>query len=130
MSKKNDLPKSVKTPDDKDDRNVSSDLPGWPGYRTRDGRSGYDPIDTRTEAAHTVGAFIQKLFAGKLRISNPISLILLGILGLILIVPLFLVFLETIGGNPPAWDGWVAMLIAAIIGLTLLINVAKNLIKD
>ena len=129
MSKKNNFPKSVKTPDDKDDRNASSDLPGWPGYRTRGGRSGYDPIDTRTEAAHTIGAFIQKLFSGQLRIRNPIYLILSGIFGLILIVPLFLAILETIKGNPPTWDGWFAMLIAAIIGFALLNNFVKNLIK-
>jgi len=130
MSKKNDLPQSVKTPDEKNNRNGSNSLPGWPGYRTRDGRSGYDPIDTRTEAAHTAGAFVQKLFSGQLRTKNPIYLILSGILGLILIVPLFLAFLETINRNPPTWDGWVAMLIAAIVGLAMLINVAKNLIKD
>ena len=78
MSKENKLPKSLKTSDDKDDRNTSSDLPGWPGYRTRDGRSGYDPIDTRTEAAHTAGAFIQRLFTGQLRIKILIFCFLQG----------------------------------------------------
>jgi hypothetical protein len=129
MSKKNYLPKSLSMPDNKDNRDDSSILPGWPGYRTRDGRSGYDPIDTRTEAAHTTGTFIQKLFSGQLRIRNPIYLILSGILGLILIVPLFLAILETTNGNSPTWDGWFAMLIVAIIGLALLNNFVKNLNK-
>ena len=130
MSKKNDFPKSVKPPDDEGDRNDSSILPGWPGYRTRDNRSGYDPIDTRTEAAHTTGSFIQKLFAGQLRIRNPIYLFLSSLLGLILSLPLFLTILETVKGNPPTWDVWFVMLIAAIIGLALLINFTKNLFKD
>ena len=129
MSKKNDLPKSVKTQNEKDNPDSSNVLPGWPGYRTRGGRSGYDPIDTRTEAAHTAGAFVQKLFSGQLRIKKPICQILSGILGLIIIVPLFLAFLETMNRNHPTWDVWVVMLIAAIIGLAMLTNVAKNLIK-
>ncbi len=129
MSKKNDFPKSLKTPDEKDDPNVSSDLPGWPGYRTRDGRSGYDPIDTRTEAAHTAGAFIQKLFTGQLRIRNPIFLFLTGILGLALSAPFFLAIFETINGNLPSWDAWFTMLVGAIVGLALLINFVKNKIK-
>ena len=72
MSKKNALPKSQKKSTDKDERGKTSALPGWPGYRTRDGRSGYDPIDTRTEAAHVSGTFLQKLFVGQLKISNPL----------------------------------------------------------
>jgi hypothetical protein len=129
MSKKNKLPKSFNTLNDKDDGNGSSDLPGWPGYRTRDGRSGYDPIDTRTEAAHTAGTFIQKLFAGQLRIKNPVLLVLTGILGMALSAPFFLAVFETINGNLPSWDAWFTMLIAAIVGLALLINFIKNLIK-
>ena len=129
MSKRNDFPESLKTPNDKDDRNTSSILPGWPGYRTRDGRSGYDPIDTRVEAAHTAGTFIQSLFTGQLRIKNPVYMILSGILGLAFIVPLVLAILETITGSPPSWDAWFTMLIAAATGLALLINFTKNLIK-
>ena len=34
-------------------RNSSeAELPGWPGYRMRAGRSGWDPIDTRTVDTH------------------------------------------------------------------------------
>ena len=129
MSKENKLPKSLKTSDDKDDRNTSSDLPGWPGYRTRDGRSGYDPIDTRTEAAHTAGAFIQRLFTGQLRIKNPIFIFLTGFLGLALSAPFFIAILESMNGNLPLWDAWFTMLIAAVVGLAFLINFIKNLIK-
>lgn len=129
MSKKNKPPKSLKTSDDKDDRDTASDLPGWPGYRTRDGRSGYDPIDTRTEAAHTAGTFIQRLFTGQLRIKNPILLFVTGILGLAFSAPFFLAIFETINGNLPSWDAWFMMLVGAIVGVALLINFAKNMIK-
>ena len=126
MSKKN-TPKSPNPPTDKDNRENPSALPGWPGYRTRDGRSGYDPIDTRTEAAHVSGAFIQRLFTGQLRIRKPIYLFLLGVLGLALIAPFFLAISETLTGNLLSWNGWIFLLVAAVIGLAVLTNVIKNL---
>lgn len=128
MSKKNSLSKSPKKPDDKDEQNKpSAVLPGWPGYRTRDGRSGYDPIDTRTEAAHTAGTIIQKLFTGRIR--NPIHLFLLGVLGLVLITPLVLAISEMMNGNLFPWNAWIFFLITGIVGLAILINFIKNLIK-
>jgi hypothetical protein len=86
MAKKSQRSKSSRTRDDKDNQDNPSLLPGWPGYRTRDGRSGYDPIDTRTEAAHTAGTIVQRLFTGEVR--HPVYLFLLGLAGLILITPL------------------------------------------
>ena len=121
--------KSSNTPKEKDARNESSSLPGWPGYRTRDGRSGYDPIDTRTEAAHTLGAFIQNLFTGQLRIKNPVYLFLSGMLGLVCIVPLLLAISETMNGNQFFLDAWITLLIVGIIGIAVLINFVKNLIR-
>jgi hypothetical protein len=128
MSNKNNLSKSPKKPNNKDEQNTSSTLlPGWPGFRTRDGRSGLDPIDTRAEAAHTAGTIIQKLFTG--RIGNPIYLFLLGVLGLALITPLFLAFLEMVNGNLFPWNAWIFLLITGIVGLAILINFIKNLLK-
>jgi len=49
MSKKSNASKSTKKLKG-EKQHSSSVLPGWPGYRTRVGRSGYDPIDTRAEA--------------------------------------------------------------------------------
>jgi hypothetical protein len=40
---------------------------GQPGYRTRPGRSGYDPLETNLEAAHIVGVLLRKLLRGVLR---------------------------------------------------------------
>lgn len=127
MGKKNKLSKSSKKQNDKDKQDNASHLPGWPGYRTRDGRSGYDPIDTRTEAAHTAGTIIRSLFTGEVR--NPIYLFLLGVLGMILFTPLLLGIAEIRNGSTLPWSAWVFLLIIGIAGLLILINFIKNLIK-
>jgi hypothetical protein len=127
MSKKSKISKSSNPPGEKDDRVDPSSLPGWPGYRTREGRTGYDPIDTRTEAAHTFGTFVQSLFTGRLKIENPVLLLLSGVLGLIFILPLVLAVLELINGNPFSWDAWIYLLIAGMTGVALLVNFIKNL---
>ena len=127
MSKKGNLSKSSKNPNDKDEQNnPSALLPGLPGYRTRDGRTGYDPIDTRTEAAHTAGITIQKLFTGRIR--NPIYLILSGILGLVLITPLVLAISEIMNGNQFPLNAWIILSITGVVGIAILINFIKNLI--
>ena len=128
MSKK-DASESANVPKGKSIQNDSSPLPGWPGYRTRDGRSGYDPIDTRTEAAHTVGTFIQYFFTGRLRIRNPFSLFLSGILGLVLVIPLILAIVEMLSGNIFSWNAWIPLLVMGIIGLAVVMNFIKNLLK-
>lgn len=130
MSKKSALQILPKTPTETDDQENPSALPGWPGYRTRDGRSGYDPIDTRTEAAHVSGAFIQHLFTGQLRIRNPIYLFLSGVMGLALIAPFILAISETLAGNLLSWNGWIFLLVAAVIGLAVLTNVVKSLSRN
>jgi hypothetical protein len=129
MSRKNSLPKSSQKPNDKDEQiNSSALLPGWPGYRTREGRTGYDPIDTPAEAAHTAGSIIQKLFMGRVR--NPIYLFLLGAAGLVLATPLVLAISETINGNQFPWNAWLFLLITGIVGFAFLINFSRNLIKN
>jgi hypothetical protein len=126
MASKSKLSKGRKK--SKDKQRGSGALPGWPGYRTREGRSGYDPIDTRTEAAHTAGTIIQKLFTGQTR--NPISLFVLGVLGLALITPLILGILEAMGGNQLPWNAWLFLVITGIVGLAILINFIRNLIES
>jgi hypothetical protein len=126
MSKKSNPAKSTKKSTD-DQQNSSSALPGWPGYRTRAGRSGYDPIDTRAEAGHMAGTVIQKLFTGQIR--NRAHLFLLGVLGLILISPLVLAISETLNGNLFPWNAWLFLLIIGIVGLGILINFLKNLLR-
>jgi len=127
MSKKSSPSKSLKNPNAKVERNDPSTLPGWPGYRTRDGRTGLDPIDTRSEAAHTVGTIFQKLIYGNIR--NPIQLFLLGVLGLTLSTPLVLAIFETMNGNPFPWNAWIFILLIGFVGLAVLVNCIKNLIS-
>ncbi len=130
MNKKNDLSKlsqPSKKPKDRDEPNSASELPGWPGYRTRDGRSGYDPIDNDFEAAHVTGAFVQSLFTGKLRLRNRLALVLSGLAGLLLVFPLLLAITESVRGNLLPWEGLLTFLVAGLIGLALLVNFVKNL---
>jgi len=129
MTKKDPLSESWQRPDDKDERIPASGLPGWPGYRTRDGRSGYDPIDNDFEAAHVTGAFVQSLFTGKLRLRNPLALVLSGLAGLLLVFPLLLAITESVRGNLLPWEGLLTFLVAGLIGLALLVNFVKNLMR-
>jgi tetratricopeptide (TPR) repeat protein len=58
-------------------------LVGWPGHRTRYGRSGYDPLERDFEFAHMVGVMIRLLLARKFRTRNPIYLISMAYVGLL-----------------------------------------------
>ena len=127
MNKRKDLPKSSRKPKRRSNEHESSALPGWPGYRTREGRSGYDPIDTRTEAAHTAGTLLQKLFTGQVK--NPLYLFLLAVVGLVLLTPLVLGISEAMKGNQLPWNAWIFLLITGIAGLVILINFLRNLLR-
>ena len=127
MGKKRQRSKSSIKQNDTDSQDNSGLLPGWPGYRTRAGRSGYDPIDTRTEAAHTAGTLHQRLFTGE--IGKPFYLFLSGVLGLILTAPLVLAILESLNGNMLPWNAWLFLLVTGIAGIVILINFVRNLIK-
>ena len=72
-----------------DEKIDGSQLPGWPGYRTRSNRSGLDPLDTRSEAAHMEGVFLRNIFTFRARTKNPLYLGMMFVLG---VVP-FTVFL-------------------------------------
>jgi hypothetical protein len=128
MSKKSRRSGPSKKSKAKNQQNDSEALPGWPGYRTREGRSGYDPIDTRTEAAHTAGTILQKLFTGRMR--NPINLVFLAVLGLVLLTPLVLAISELMSGHVLPWNAWLFVSITGIAGLVILINFIKNLIQN
>lgn len=127
MGKKSKRSRSSIKQKDTDSQDNSGLLPGWPGYRTRAGRSGYDPIDTRTEAAHTAGTLMQRLFTGDVR--RPPYLFLSCTLGLVLIAPLVLVILESMNGNRLAWNAWIFLLVTGIAGIVILVNFVRNMIK-
>ena len=50
-------------------------------YRTRPGRSGYDPIDYQIEAAQMTGRMIKMLATGRYYTQHPFFLLMLLILG-------------------------------------------------
>jgi hypothetical protein len=126
MNKKS-APSKSKKKSIHDKQDNSGALPGWPGYRTRQGRSGYDPIDSRAEAGHMTGTILQKLFTGQIR--NRIVLFLLSALGLILIGPLVVVISEARNGNLFTWNGWLFALVFAVVGIAILANVIRNLLR-
>jgi hypothetical protein len=128
MSRKSRSSKSSKKPKTTDDQKDAGVLPGEPGYRTRAGRSGLDPIDTRTEAAHTAGTILQKLFTGRTR--NPVHLVVLGVFGLVLLAPLILAISELMNRHVLPWNAWLFVSITGLVGLVILINFIKHLIQN
>jgi hypothetical protein len=52
---------------------------GFPGYRTRPNRSGFDPLDTYAEEYHVPGVFLRNWFTLKVRTRKPFYLVLMFI---------------------------------------------------
>jgi hypothetical protein len=101
-------------------------LTGWPGHRTRQGRCGYDPLDTDFEQAHVEGVIIRLLFTQKLRTHNPVYLLLMTYVGLL--------FGLTLPGVIVALQGdWITFLYIIVyspywvFGIALLMNVFFSL---
>jgi hypothetical protein len=108
-------------------RAPSSSLQGFPGYRTRAGRSGLDPVDNDAESGHMAGVLLRRLLTGKLRTRNPFTLLLLAVLGLACIAPLLLAVLEALRGDLLPFGAWVLITISFLFGVALLLNLAGNL---
>jgi hypothetical protein len=106
----------------------TSSLRGYPGYRTREGRSGLDPIDNDAEGGHMAGVFVRRLLTGKLRSKNPFTLLVLAVLGLGCISPLLLAILEALRGDRLPFRAWVMITISSFVGIALLVNLIKNLL--
>jgi len=75
------------------------------------------------------GGLIQKLITGQMIIRNRLYLFLFGASGFLLIVPIILVILEMVHGNMFSWDEGIVFMIMGLIGLIVLINFTKNLIR-
>jgi hypothetical protein len=71
----------------KRERQGPINLPGFPGYRTRNNRLGLDPLDTAAEQGHMEGLFWRNLFTLRLRTKNPIYLMLMLIGSLFFLWP-------------------------------------------
>lgn len=98
---------------------------GWPGYRTRDNRSGLDPLENDNEAGHMGGVFLRQIFTLQARTRNPIYLFLMFIFG---VVPFFVLVFWLISMIGTAqWDptnvlGWVYLIIGLAVTGALSIN--------
>lgn len=110
-------------------------IPGRPGYRMRDGRTGWDPIDTARESAYMEGRFFKALFTGRLRTCNPWYLTLMFVSGLILTSPLICSLVEALSGHSPTLLRapvclTVGLGVFVVMGIALFINLAINLKTD
>jgi hypothetical protein len=106
-------------------------LPGWPGYRTRPGRSGYDYLDNQFEWGHMLGVLLRMLFTGKLRTKNPFYQILMGFCGLVYSFPLLIGLAGFIGGAYPLSVAnliiFLVLLVWSAPGIALLVNLYLSL---
>ena len=102
---------------------------GWPGNRTRQGRSGYDPLDTEFEASYVTGKIIQLSWRHKLRTQNLFYLFFMTLAGLYLTLP-FLIFAITIKDLPTVLSTLVITSPYWILGAGLLVNVQLSLWDD
>src|SRR5512136_2474192 len=100
------------TPKKPQPQGSSPSLQGWPGYRTRAGRSGLDPVDNDAESGHMAGVFFRRLLTGRLRTMNPLVLILLAVLGLVCIIPFLMAVLEATRGNLLGIGAWVLITVS------------------
>ena len=99
-------------------------LIGWPGHRTRPGRTGYDPLERDFEYAHLQGLIFRRLITRTFRTRNPIYIILMAFVGVV--YSLYGVLAFTLGN----WYGVLTGIISGpylIIGVALLINVYLSL---
>ena len=124
-----DKTKESSSPEKAQTAGASGSLQGWPGYRTRAGRTGLDPVDNDAESGHMAGVMLRQLLTGQLRTRNPLTLLLWAILGLAGVVPLLLAVLEAIRGNLLPFGAWLLITISFILGIALLLNLINNLLR-
>lgn len=99
-------------------------LIGWPGYRNRPGRSGYDPLERDFEYAHMQGVIFRKLITRKFRTRNPVYLIFMTFMGVLYFLYGAVPF--TLGNG----IGFLTGVISSpylVVGTALLINVYLSL---
>jgi len=114
--------------ENRDEKNVPfqpglDPLPGFPGYRMRDNRSGLDPIDTRTESAHMGGTFLRGIFTLKAKTRNPFYLVLMFIFGVVPFPILtWLLFTNNFFQSSSSFAALIYVLIAALVCGALALN--------
>ena len=107
----------------KDDPVEGSELPGWPGYRTRLNRSGLDPIDSRAEAGHVAGTLFRRLFTFQARTRKPTYLLLMFLFG---VIPFLTLIVLTISGLPGVNTGSLVPIVYLSLLLLILGAITVN----
>ncbi len=99
-------------------------LIGYPGYRNRQGRSGYDPLERNAEEARMQGIMIRLLLTRKFRTRNPFYLVTMAFIGV----------LFSLYGFTPFMLGEITGILIGIVsspylivGIALLVNVCLSL---
>ena len=105
-------------------------LRGSPGYRTREGRFGLDPIDTPAEEAHMEGMFYRNLFTLRLRTRNPFYLVLMFFLGIIPFLALsYFTTIVVSELDSSTWPGFAFASIFTLITGALTINLILSILE-
>lgn len=125
MTKMNRKKQAMNKKNHKDEKKQTDGLPGFPGYRTREGRSGYDYIDSELEYGHMAGVFLRHFFTVSIRTRNPVILIFLAVLGIFCLFPAVLAIVETVDGNTPDWMTWTVVGVICIPGFLALANLLR-----
>ena len=103
-------------------------IPGWPGYRTRPGRSGYDPIDYQIEGAHMEGLLIRYGLSGKLTTRNPIYLFFMAIYGVLFAMPVIGGIITSFSFGISYLSRYIVLLPYGLMGVVLIGNFIKSII--
>lgn len=102
-------------------------LKGWPGHRTRPGRSGYDPLDSDFEYAQMQGRIMRMLFTKKLRTHNPFYLLFMTLVGMIFCLPIILSVGATLNGEFEYFAFMFHYGIQSAIGIAIMFNVLSSI---
>lgn len=99
--------------------------PGELGYRTRAGRTGYDPIENQLEAAHMAGRFAKDFWRETAQPRHPLMLLFLCAVGVLLTIPMIMTFRDLFQGYPVTVERGILLL--GVIGSGLVVYVLRIL---
>ena len=106
-------------------------MAGQPGYRTRQGRTGLDPMDAYREEGLFIGIILRKLLRGQARTRNLLLISLMLVFGLCalgFVLASLTVPLDPQGNNfSPFLLSLVFLIPVGLIGLMCLVNAAASI---
>jgi len=92
--------------------------PGAPGYRTRPGRSGFDPVDTYAEEGRMIGLGLRGLL--RMRVRSWPAIVVQGLAGVGCVYVAWLLAVSL------GFAAIVYALLPGLMGLALITNAASN----